>query len=312
MMNTVRIQEQMGLRLVRANMEKKGKAASSSTAELLAQRLCSATGCSKALLAPTAAGAMAQAIALARAYGAAKHGPKCTGILVLTHREFDLWLVNAEGFSLSKPMDPDSLKEKLDGTICAVVFSFWEPGEKPLPTAYVKELFYLCRSAGVLLISDETALGLGRTGTLLAGEGYGKKTDLTVVTLGHFMGACLVRGGLEAEPGADMPEVPACAEALAALDALLVPGALAAIGDTGIYFQKALKAIPGLTQVWGLGLALSAAVEREASLRLAGISLPGLTLTARENGVILSPDLTVGKGELAQCLALLRRILSEQ
>ena len=311
MMNTVRIQERTDLRLMYTNAEGKKNRKRSNMGEALTRRLCSATGCNQALLAPTPALAMARAVSLARAYGMAKHGKDCTGILVLTCRDFDLWLANAEGFSRAKPQDPAALGEMLDGTVCAVVFSFWEPGQPPMSSAYVKDLFYLCRSAGVLLISDETALGLGRTGALLAWESYGKRPDLTVTALGGNLGACLLRGGLAAEPEQGGPEGRDCAEAMASLDALLAPGALNTIADTGRYLKSALSLLPGVTDVQGLGLALSAAVEGEAVSKLAGASLPALTLTAQGDGVLLAPSLAAGKSELAQCLALLCRILRE-
>lgn len=311
MMNTVRLQERADLCLVYTNAEGKKNIERSRMAEALTRRLCSATGSNQALLASTPALAMARAIGLARVYGKAKYGEDCTGILALTHRDFDLWLANAEGGVRAKPQDPAALGEMLDGTVCAVVFSFWEPGQPPMSPAYVKALFSMCRRAGVLLISDETALGLGRTGSLLAWEAYGKRPDLTVTALGGNLGACLLRGGLEAEPEQVGPEGRDCAEAMANLDALLAPGALNAIADTGRYFKSALSLLPGVTDVQGLGLALSASLNQEAEALLAGASLPALTLTAQGEGILLAPSLAAGKSELAQCLALLCRILRE-
>lgn len=304
MMNTMRIQEHRGLRLVREK-----ESMEEDPAALLVRHLRSAGGYDEALLASTPASAMGQAIALARAYGKAKHGRDCTRVLVLTHRDFDLWLANAEGCSRVEPQDWRSFGKRLDGTVCAVVFSFWEPGQAPLSRSDIKELFCLCRSAGVLLLSDERALGLGRTGSLLAWESYGKRPDMTVTALGGGLGGCLLRGGLEAAPG-EAPAPEACAQALADLTALLTPGALAGAADRGRYLRRTLSLLPGVTKVEGLGLALSAALDGPAAARLADLALPALTLMVRPNGVLLTPDLAAGMGELAQSLALLRRILA--
>lgn len=146
-------------------------------------RLRSAGGYGQALVTDGPGKALSRAVSLARAYGKGKHGADCAGILMLTYRAFDLRLANAEGCTRAEPRDPAVFAKVLEGAVCAVVFSFWEPGYEPLPQDYVKELFYLCRSAGVLLISDETMLGLGRTGSFLAGERYGKLPDLTVTRM---------------------------------------------------------------------------------------------------------------------------------
>lgn len=307
MMNTVQIWERESLRLVRGKTEPEKM--EQSVREALARRLCSAGGCGKVRLAPTPALAMGQAVSLARTYGKARHGKNCTDILVLTHRAFDLWLANAEGFSWAKPQDPWVFGKIRSGTVCAVVFSFWEPGQAPMSPAYGKDLFSLCRSAGVLLISDETALGLGRTGSLLAWQGYGKLPDLTVTALGGGLGACLLRGGLDGPLGGEEPAAEVCAQALGRLDALLAPGALDAAADAGRYLRGALSRLPGVTEVQGLGLALSASLNEAAAVLLAGSSFPALTLTIREDGALLTPKPDADKGELAQSLAKLRRIL---
>ena len=310
MMNTVRIREQMGLRLVEDREEEKTEA--EARAELLMGRLCSAAGYGRALITNGPGRAMCRAFALARAYGKGKNGADCAGILVLTRRASDLRPANAEGCTRAEPGDPAVFAKVREGTVCAVVFSFWEPGYEPLPQDYVKELFYLCRSAGVLLISDERALGLGRTGSLLAGECYGKLPDLTVTRMKGDLGVCLVRPGLAAVSEEEESEAGACGKAVEALEELLAPGALAAAADKGRYLKGALSRLPGAGKVQGLGSALSVTLAGETALELAGRTLPAMEMAAREDGVLLTPDPNADKGELARGLALLRQLLEEK
>lgn len=315
MMNTVRIREQMGLRLVEDREEEKTEA--EARAELLMGRLCSAAGYGRALITGGPGRAMRRAFALARAYGKGKNGADCAGILVLTRRASDLRPANAEGCTRAEPGDPAVFAKVREGTVCAVVFSFWEPGYEPLPQDYVKELFYLCRSAGVLLISDERALGLGRTGSFLAGECYGKLPDLTVTRMKGGLGVCLVRPGLAAVSEEEESEAGACGKAVEALEELLAPGALApgalaAAADKGRYLKGALSRLPGAGKVQGLGSVLSVTLAGETALELAGRTLPAMEMAAREDGVLLIPDPNADKGELARGLALLRQLLEEK
>lgn len=313
MMNTVRIQEQTGLRLVNFDSHMMNETSCGIDASLLARRLCSASGYSEAVLAPSGAEAQARAIALARAYGMKKYGFRRSRILVLTNRKFDLRLVNGEGFSRAKFQEPEDLREKLDGTVCALFFSFWEPGGETLSQEYVKELFRLCRSAGVLTVSDETGLGLGRTGTLLAGEGYGVKPDITVVSHGPSFGACLLRGGLGAGETGAGPGAAACAEAVAALEELTIPGALERIGEKGAYLAAKLRQMKGLDQIRGLGLALSAVPRGQTAAQVASeAGTLGLCLSAQNEVLLFRPDLHMEKSELAQALARLAGLLSGQ
>ena len=302
-MNTVRIQEQTALRLMPIAEEKNGAA--------FARRLCSTAGYGGAVFAPTGAEAKAQAVALARACSAKKYGPGRDRVLVVTEGSFDLWLANAPDYAALPAGDGKALAQALDGSVCALVFSFWTPDAGALEGNYVKELLRLCRSAGVLTISDETALGLGRTGSLLAGECYGVKPDLTVVSRGLPFGLCLVRGGLETESGSFAPPSRACAEAMELLDGLLLPGALENIAQTGQYLKEKLCFMPGLCQVRGLGLALSALPKtKDAAWAAEAARDLGLAVEARQGVLVLLPDLKLGKPELAQKLVLLYRILS--
>lgn len=309
MENAVRIGEQTGLRLINSGAHRGEKGQYRDGSQIFARRLCSATGYGGVLFRSAGAEAKAQALTLARTYGMKKYGPQRCRILVLTNRDFDLWLANAEGVFRVAPQAPEELAKKLDGTVCALVFSFWEPGGAPLSSDYVKELFRLCRSAGVLTISDETELGLGRTGTLLAGEGYGVKPDMTLLSQGLPFGACLLRGGLEAEVTGFMPGPSACAQAMDTLEELLAPGALEAIGEKGAYLAGKLRQMEGLSQVRGMGLALSALL-REPSAAHAAVEAGGLGLWAQDEVLLFRPELRMGNSEMAQALARLSQLLS--
>lgn len=99
-----------------------------------------------------------------------------------------------EGFSFAKAGDLDSLKDKLDGSVCAVLLECvqGEGGVVALDKAYVQAVQALCREKDVLLLVDEVQTGAGRTGTFLACEQLGLQPD--VVTMAKGLAAACPSG----------------------------------------------------------------------------------------------------------------------
>ena len=112
MENAVRIGEQTGLRLINSGAHRGGKGQYRDGSQIFARRLCSATGYGGVLFRSAGAEAKAQALTLARTYGMKKYGPQRCRILVLTNRDFDLWLANAEGVFRVAPQAPEELAKK--------------------------------------------------------------------------------------------------------------------------------------------------------------------------------------------------------
>ncbi len=89
--------------------------------------------------------------------------------------------------------DVDALERALaGGDVAAVVVEpiQVEAGVRVLGAAYVAALGELTARAGALLVADEIQTGLGRTGRMLASDGWPRRPD--VVTLGKALGGGLM------------------------------------------------------------------------------------------------------------------------
>ena len=77
-----------------------------------------------------------------------------------------------DGFKYVEANNIDDLREKLDDTVCAVMFEYiqGEGGVMNLDEKFVDEIFKLCEEKDVLTIADEVQTGVGRTGKFLCGE----------------------------------------------------------------------------------------------------------------------------------------------
>lgn len=131
---------------------------------------------------------------------------------------------------------------------------------------YYRGLRELCDRHGSLLIFDEIQTGLGRTGTLWAGEHWGVVPD--VITLakgiasGVSMGATLISTRVAEtvhldEHGSTFGGSPiACAAAAATLSVILQDGMVAHAAEMGDLMKARLSALPHVVEVRGLGLLL--------------------------------------------------------
>ncbi|HEX8220379.1 MAG TPA: acetylornithine/succinylornithine family transaminase [Chloroflexia bacterium] len=153
---------------------------------------------------------------------------------------------------------------------------------------YYRGLRELCDRHGSLLIFDEIQTGLGRTGTLWAGEHWGVVPD--VITLakgiasGVSMGATLISTRIAEtvhldEHGSTFGGSPiACAAASATLSVILEEGMLAHAAEMGHLMKARLSTLPHVLEVRGLGLLLG--------LRL-DVPAKDVQAAALERGVIL-------------------------
>ena len=229
----------------------------------------------------------------------------------------------AEGFDFAVANDLEDLKAKLDDTVCAVMFEFiqGEGGVVPLDRDYVQAMFALCGERDILTLSDEVQTGMGRTGTLLAGELFGVKAD--VVTLakglggGLPIGACMARSGLDTVMGPGShgstfggnPVV--CAGALAVLDRITDPAFLAEAAEKGAYLKEKLEDIPGIESVTGLGLMLGAKLQDKAAKDVVAAALEeGLILLTAKEKLRFLPPLVITKAEIDQGVEILKKVLS--
>ena len=168
----------------------------------LADKLCGMTGYEKMFFGNSGAEANECAIKLARKYSFDKYGKGRHNIITLTNSFHGRTLCTlsatgqdvfhnyffpfVEGFIYVETNNIEDLREKLDDTVCAVMFEYvqGEGGVCPLSKEFVDEIFALCEEKDVLTIADEVQTGVGRTGKFLAGENFGKRADITTLAKG--------------------------------------------------------------------------------------------------------------------------------
>ncbi|NLF04691.1 MAG: ornithine--oxo-acid transaminase [Actinomycetales bacterium] len=178
--------------------------------EPFARELCSLVGASMMLPMNTGAEAVETAIKAARAWGYEVKGvPDGEATIVVAsgnfhgrtttivgfsddddaHRGFGPF---APGFRVVPFGDADALAAAIDSTTVAVLLEpiQGEAGVVVPPADYLPAVRAACTAANVLLVLDEIQSGLGRTGTLLAGELWGVRADLTL--LGKALGGGIV------------------------------------------------------------------------------------------------------------------------
>ncbi|MCI0339801.1 MAG: aminotransferase class III-fold pyridoxal phosphate-dependent enzyme [Planctomycetales bacterium] len=202
-------------------------------------------------------------------------------------------------------------------------------GAVAAPAGFLRGLAEACARHGALLVADEVATGLGRTGTLLACERAGVVPDL--VCLGKALGGGLPisavigseetmarwappDGGDALHTATHMGNPLAAAAALAALDEIVgrdLPGRAARLGERLLGdLRRRLEAHPNVGDIRGAGLLLGvdlvldrpgrapaprlAAAAAGAALRRGAIVLPD---GPGQNVLVLSPPLTISEAQ---------------
>ena len=236
-----------------------------------AAELCAATGMGRVFLCNSGAEANECAIKLARKYSFDKYGKGRSTIVGLENSFHGRTLTTlsatgqdvfhqyffpfTEGFSFAKAGDLDSLKDKLDGSVCAVLLECvqGEGGVVALDKAYVQAVQALCRERDVLLLVDEVQTGAGRTGTFLACEQLGLQPDVVTMAKGLGgglpIGACLCTQALGGVMSAGMHgstfggNPVACAAGRYMLSRLTQPAFLEEVARKGAAIRQRLAAV---------------------------------------------------------------------
>ncbi len=305
-----------------------------------AEKLCAVTGYNKLFFANSGAEANECAIKLARKYSFDKYGKGRHKILTLVNSFHGRTLCTlsatgqdtfhhyffpfVEGFDYVTANDIDSLEEKLDDTVCAVMMEYvqGEGGVHALEQAFVDAVYEKCMAKDVLVIADEVQTGVGRTGTFLAGEQFGHRADITTLAKGIAgglpMGACLANekcaGVLDkGSHGSTFGGNPVCcAGGLAVLETVTAPGFLEEVNRKAALLRKELAAIPGVDSVSGLGLMVGIALTEKKAVDVVNVALEkGLLLLTAKDKVRLLPPLTVTDEEIQKLVTVLTEILAE-
>ncbi len=219
-----------------------------------------------------------------------------------------------------------------EGDVAAVVA---EPirctSVNPAPPGYWQRVRRACDRHNTLLVFDETAVCLGRTGTMFACEQEGVAPDILIVGKGLGGGifplaAILAREGLDIAPDRALGHYTheknpvACAAALATIDIIVVDGLCSraeSLGRQAVAFLRGLaQRFPLIGDVRGRGLLFGADLvvdhrskepASDAADRILYHCLAaGLSFKVSHGGFLtLTPPLTIREDELNRALGIL-------
>lgn len=304
----------------------------------LAQELCQAAGMAQAFFCNSGAEANECAIKIARKYGEKRgayqivtlgnsfHGRTLTTLAATGqegfHRDF---LPLTPGFLYAEANDLESVRELLDGSVCAVLIETvqGEGGVIPMEEGFVQGLRALCDEKDVLFLIDEVQTGVGRTGSFYSYQGYGVAPDIVTTAKGLAgglpIGACLVseklrnilKPGQQGSTFGGNPVV--CAGAREVVRRVSDPAFLADVREKGAYLKQRLEAMPQVEYVRGRGMMLGVKLKgldaHEVMVRCAQRGL--LILTAKEL-VRFLPPLTIAREDMDAGLTIFEDVLSSK
>ncbi len=228
-----------------------------------------------------------------------------------------------EGFVYAEANSLQSVKEKDDGSVCAVMLELvqGEGGVLPLEEEFVHQVQELCLEKDWLLAVDEVQTGVGRTGNLFCFQQYGILPD--VMTFAKGIGGGLpLAGVLAGEKAAEVltPGTHAttfggnpvcCAGALSVLEQL-DDALLAEVREKGEWLRNKLSCLTAVQEVRGKGLMLGVGLKEgyhAGQLVQTMLEQGLLCLTAGHNTIRLLPPLTISQAELERGLAIMTEVL---
>ena len=230
-----------------------------------------------------------------------------------------------EGFRHVAWQDPGDLEKAIDDTVTAVLLEpvQGEGGVQPAGEEYFAAVRRICDERHVLMMVDEVQTGLGRTGEWFGFQHYGVRPDVVTMAkaLGNGVpiGACWARDDVaEAfKPGdhattfGGQPLAASAARAvLEVMESEDVPARARRAGDR---LTAALRAVPGVADVRGLGLLIAVELDRAhpagpvaAAALDAGLVVNPVTASALR----LAPSLLVSDAEIDEAVSILTGVLA--
>lgn len=305
----------------------------------LAGLLCELTGYSKVFLCNSGAEANECAIKLARKYSEEKYGQQRSNIVTLKNSFHGRTITTlaatgqevfhqyffpfTQGFSYAEANNLDSVKSCVDEHTCALLIELvqGEGGVLPLEKGFVQQLSLFCKERDILLMVDEVQTGVSRTGSLYCFEQYDVRPDVFTSAKGLGggvpIGACLCTEELghvlsQGQHGTTFGGNPiASAAALEVLSRVSGKEFLQQVREKGDYLRAKLEAIPGVTQVRGLGMMLGVQLEKDNAKEVAGACVQhGLLILTAKNVLRLLPPLTISYEEMDKGLAILQKVIA--
>ncbi len=303
-----------------------------------AEILCQSTGYERVFFCNSGAEANECAIKTARKYSFDKYGKGRHTIITLVnsfhgrtmatlsatgqdvfHNYFFPFL---EGFVHVEANNIDDLKAKIDDTVCAVMLEYvqGEGGVVALDKEFVDAVYDICGQRDILVIADEVQTGAGRTGTILAGEQYGRVADITTLAKGIAggipMGACLFGDKtmnvlVPGTHGSTFGGNPiACAGGNVVFSKLTSEGFLEDVNAKAEYIRKRLGECAEVESVSGLGLMIGITLKTKNAAEVVSAALEkGLLILTAKTKVRLLPPLNIDMEELEKGMDILIDIL---
>ena len=225
--------------------------------------------------------------------------------------------------------DPSKMEEAIDGNIGTVIL---EPiqGETGIIVpvdGLIQSVREICNRHNLVLIFDEIQTGLGRTGTIWAGQNWDTTPDIMCLAKGIAggipMGLTLVKPEiLEAmkvgEHSSTFAGNPlACAAGSATLDALIEDKLVENALKTGKYFKDGLLMLNDrhkiIREVRGIGMMLAIELRFDVKdILLDGIRNGLLMLYSGRNIVRLLPPLVLDEKTVSHTLEILDKLLTKE
>lgn len=303
-----------------------------------AKALCETTGYTDMFFGNSGAEANECAIKIARKYSFDKYGKGRHNIITLKNSFHGRTLCTlsatgqdvfhnyffpfVEGFVNVEANSIEDLREKLDDSVCAVMFEYiqGEGGVCALDKGFVDEIFKICEEKDVLTIADEVQTGVGRTGKILCGEHFGHRADLTTLAKGLAggvpIGVCLsgekcanvLTPGTHGSTFGGNPL--ACAGGLAVLNKVNSDGFLAEAAKKGEYIRDKLANCSEVQSLSGIGLMIGIELKTKKAADIAKACLEnGLLVLTAKTKVRLLPPLTISYEEIDAGLEILIKML---
>jgi acetylornithine aminotransferase len=324
-------------RLARALCEQAGRLIHTSNIyripeqELLAERLCTLSGLSRAFFCNSGAEANEAAIKIARLHGHNRgvenpaivvmeksfHGRTMATLSATGNRKVQAGFEPLVTGFVRVPFGDAEAVEMLAGHHKNIVAVLVEPyqgeGGVQIPEAgYLAELRRVCDAQGWLLMLDEVQTGIGRTGAWFAFQHAGILPDVMTLAKGLGsgvpIGACLARG-VAAETltpgkhGSTFGGGPlACVAALTTLAVMEDDGLLANAAELGAFIRQDLSerlaGLEGVKDIRGQGLMVGIELDRPcAELVSRALAEKLLINVTADNVVRLLPPLVMGREE---------------
>ena len=219
--------------------------------------------------------------------------------------------------------DIDALEAAISPDVAAVLLEpvQGEGGVNPATADYFQSVRRLCDERGILFMVDEVQTGLGRTGKWFGFQHFGVQPDVVTMAkaLGNGVpiGACWARRDVAAafEPGDHATtyggQPLATSAARAVLRVMEEENVCERAAASGARLQDALREVPGVTVVRGLGLLIAAALDSSRAKEVVTTALDlGLVANAvAPDAVRFAPSLLVTDDEIDQAVAIFTKAL---